>query len=305
MFMGTPDFAVPALEQILRLGHQVSAVYTQPPRAAGRGLAERPSPVQLLAQQRGLAVRTPASLRSPAELAAITALGADVGVVVAYGLLLPKPVLDTPRFGCLNVHASLLPRWRGAAPIQRAIMAGDPQTGVTIMRMEEGLDTGPMCLKEPVPIAPGTTAGDLHDELAVLGARLLGRALGDLERGQLHCTPQPESGATYAKKIDKAESHIDFGRSTDEVLNQIHGLSPVPGAWCALRVDGATIRVKILKAEPISGSGAPGLVLDDELTIACRDGAIRPLLLQREGKAAMDRSSFLRGLAVQPGTMLA
>ncbi|MCA3573765.1 MAG: methionyl-tRNA formyltransferase [Aestuariivirga sp.] len=294
VFMGTPDFAVATLKALEEAGHDIACVYSQPPRPAGRGMAERPSPVHAYAAAKGLEVRTPTSLRSPEEQARFASLNADAAVVVAYGLLLPKPILDAPQLGCFNVHASLLPRWRGAAPIQRAIMAGDAETGVTIMRMEEGLDTGPMCRVGRLPITPATTAQSLHDDLAALGARLMVEALA---QDQIACVPQPAEGVTYAKKIDKAEAHIDFGRSAEEVRNHIHGLSPFPGAWFA--VNGT--RIKVLRCEVIDCGGEPGSFIDDRLCIACGRGAVRLLKLQREGKGAMEADEFLRGFPVPSG----
>ena len=295
VFMGTPDFAVSTLKALTGAGHEVACVYSQPPRPAGRGMAERPSPVHAFAASQGIDVRTPLSLKDPAEQARFAALNADAAVVVAYGLLLPKPVLDAPERGCFNVHASLLPRWRGAAPIQRAIMAGDAESGVTIMRMEEGLDTGPMCKVGKIAITPETTAQSLHDELAELGARLMVEALAE---PQLTCEPQPENGVTYARKIDKAEARIDFTRSAQEVRNHIHGLSPFPGAWFPMK----GTRIKVLLCEAIDGRGTPGTFLDDRLTIACGTGAIRLLRLQREGKGAMEAGEFLRGFPIPSGT---
>jgi methionyl-tRNA formyltransferase len=295
VFMGTPDFAVGTLSALLDAGHEVACVYSQPPRPAGRGMAERPSPVHAFAAARGIEVRTPVSLKSADEQERFRALGADAAVVVAYGLLLPRPVLDAPRLGCFNVHASLLPRWRGAAPIQRAIMAGDAESGVTIMRMEEGLDTGPMCKAGRIAITPETTAQDLHDQLAVLGARLMAEVLA---QDQITCTPQPEEGVTYARKIDKAEAKIDFARPAREVRNHIHGLSPFPGAW--FQVNGT--RVKVLLCEAVEASGAAGTFMDDALTVACASGAVRLKRLQREGKGAMEADAFSRGFPIASGT---
>ena len=295
VFMGTPDFAVVTLKALLDARHEVIGVYSQPPRPAGRGMAERPSAVHAFAKARGIEVRTPASLKSPGEQQRFAATGADAAVVVAYGLMLPRPVLDAPRLGCFNVHASLLPRWRGAAPIQRAIMAGDLASGVTIMRMEEGLDTGPMCKQGRQPINDSTTAQSLHDALAELGARLMVEVLAQPE---IRCTPQPAEGVSYARKIGKVEAKIDFSQPAATVRNHIHGLFPAPGAWFIL--DGA--RIKILGCATSSGSGQPGTFLDDRLTIACGDGALRLLKLQREGRGAMDAATFLRGFAVPAGT---
>ena len=289
VFMGTPDFAVVTLRALAAAGHEIAAVYSQPPRPAGRGQNVRPSPVQDYAAAQGFTIRTPLSLKSADAQKAFADLNADAAVVVAYGLLLPQVVLDAPRFGCFNVHASLLPRWRGAAPIQRAIMAGDGQSGVTIMRMEVGLDTGPMMKSGRVRISPETTASSLHDELAVLGAKLMVEVLQHPENPG---TPQPAEGITYAKKIDKAETKIDFTKPAVEVRNHIHGLSPFPGAWCSL----AGARVKILKAQAVDHAG------DEALTFACGSGAIKFLLLQREGKGVMDAATFLRGFPLAPET---
>ena len=295
VFMGTPDFAVETLKALIAAGHEIACVYSQPPRPAGRGMAERPSPVHAFAAAEGIEVRTPASLKSAEEQARFAELKADAAVVVAYGLLLPKPVLDAPRLGCFNVHASLLPRWRGAAPIQRAIMSGDKESGVTIMRMEEGLDTGPMCKVGRIAITPMTTAQSLHDELAALGSQLM---IEVLAQETITCTPQPSDGVTYAKKIDKAEARVDFTKNAAEVRNHIHGLSPFPGAW--FEVNGT--RVKALLCDVVQASAAPGTFIDDRLTIACGTGAIRLLKLQREGKGAMEAQDFLRGFPLAAGT---
>jgi len=297
VFMGTPDFATHALRALAEAGHEIVAVYSQPPRPAGRGYGVKPSPVHALGEQLGIPVRTPVSLKGAEEQQAFVALKADAAVVVAYGLLLPRAVLDAPRFGCFNIHASLLPRWRGAAPIQRAIMAGDAESGVTIMRMEEGLDTGPMVKVARVAITPQTTAASLHDELAEAGAALMVEALRDPQQPG---TRQPANGVTYARKIDKAEARIDFARDSADVRNHIHGLSPFPGAWTMI----GQSRVKVLKAEAVAGAGEAGTALDDRLTIACATGAIRFLEVQREGKGAMPAEALLRGLAVPPGTRL-
>jgi len=304
VFMGTPGFAVPALSEVLGQGHEVVAVYTQPPRPAGRGMSLKKSPVHGFAEANGLKVRHPLTLRDKAEQARFSALAADAAVVVAYGLILPQPVLDAPVHGCFNIHASLLPRWRGAAPIQRAIMAGDERTGVSIMRMEAGLDTGPVCLSETVPITPETTAGDLHDQLAEVGASLMVRALAALSRGGLDCQPQAVEGVTYAEKIGKAEAHLRLDLPASQVLHAIHGLSPAPGAWVMAGSGPAPFRLKLLRAEMVEGRGRPGEVLDDRLTIACGSGAIRPFLVQREGKAPMQADQFLRGTAVPVGSLL-
>jgi methionyl-tRNA formyltransferase len=299
VFMGTPDFAVPTLTEIVARGHEVAAVYTRAPKPAGRGQAERKSPVHVAAEGFGIPVRTPKSLRSDEEQAVFAALGADVGVVVAYGLILPKAILDAPQLGCLNLHGSLLPRWRGAAPIQRAVLAGDARTGVMVMKMDEGLDTGPVALAEEMPIGPDMTTGELHDRMMLVGADLMGRALAALERGSLTFTPQREEGVTYAHKIEKAESRIDWSRPAAEVHNLIRGMSPFPGAWFELELNGAPVRVKALRSTLAGGSGAPGTILPD-LTIACGEGAVRLVTVQREGKAAMDAATFLRGAGPLP-----
>ena len=304
VFMGTPDFSVPTLAEVLGAGHAVVAAYTQPSRPAGRGMAERLSPVARFAANAGIPVKSPTSLKREPEQREFASLNADAAVVVAYGLLLPRPVLAAPRLGCFNLHASVLPRWRGAAPIQRAIMAGDAETAVMVMRMEEGLDTGPVCLAEPVAIGPEATAGELHDELARRGASLMVRALGGLERGLLECTPQPGEGATYAAKIDKAEAHIDFTRAAREVHNLIRGLSPFPGAWFEATAAGKVERVKVLRAGLADGGGVPGEVLDDALTVACGSGAVRLLELQRAGKRPMGAAEFLRGFPLARGVVL-
>ena len=304
VFMGTPAFALPALAELVGQGHEIAAVYCQPPRPAGRGMAEQMAPVHRQADVFGLPVLTPASLKSAEEQSRFSAHAADAAVVVAYGLILPQPVLDAPRLGCYNIHASLLPRWRGAAPIQRAIMAGDRETGVAVMKMDAGLDTGPVCLAEPTVIGPEENAGDLHDRLSVLGADLIGRALGALERGGLACAAQDQSGATYAAKIDKAETAIDWSRTATDLHNHIRGLSPVPGAWCLMPVSGRQRRVRILRARVADVAGRPGQVLDDRLTIACGAGALVPETLQPAGKSVMDRDAFLRGNPVPAGSRL-
>jgi len=297
IFMGTPDFAVPALRALHSAGHDIACVYTQPPRPAGRGKKLMPSPVQKVAEELGLAVRSPKSLKKAPEQEEFAALEADVAVVAAYGLILPQAVLDAPAKGCLNIHASILPRWRGAAPIHRAIIAGDAGTGVTIMQMEAGLDTGPMLATIRTPIATKTT-GELTEELAELGASLMVEVLRELDNHV--AVAQDDTEATYAPKIDKAEARIDWSRSAEELVRHIHGLAPFPGAWCEF--EGA--RVKLLRAEVADGSGAAGEVLDDALTIACGSGALRPTRLQRAGKPAMDLEEFLLGNAVAIGTIL-
>ncbi|USI72130.1 methionyl-tRNA formyltransferase [Sphingomonas morindae] len=298
VFLGTPEFAVPSLEALHRAGHDIACVYTQPPRPAGRGKALTPSPVQARAEALGLMVRHPERLRDPADQALFAALAADVGVVAAYGLILPAPILAAPRLGCLNVHASLLPRWRGAAPIQRAILAGDAETGVTIMQMERGLDTGPMRAEIRVPIA-GKTAGDLSAELAAEGAALMVRVLADLPAYPPRA--QPEDGVTYAAKIEKAEARLDFGRPAALVEAQVRAFNPAPGAYFEWRGE----RVQILAATVLAEGGVPGTVLDAGLAIACATGAIRPLRVRRAGRAAMTPEELLRGFAIPPGTMLA
>ena len=304
VFMGTPDFAVPTLSEIVGRGHEVVAVYTRAPAPAGRrGLDLTPSPVHAVAERFGLPVFTPKSLKGEEAADAFRAHDADVAVVVAYGLILPQAILDAPRLGCLNLHGSLLPRWRGAAPIQRAIMAGDKETGVAVMQMEAGLDTGPVGLVERIPIGPDMTAGELHDRMMVIGADLMGRALAALERGGLAFTPQPATGVEYAAKIEKAETRIDWTKPAQEVHDRIRGLSPFPGAWFPLGPEEA--RVKVLRSTLADGSAAPGTVLDDRLTIACGTGAVRLVELQKAGKQPMGAETFLRGNAVPPGSRLA
>jgi methionyl-tRNA formyltransferase len=305
IFMGTPDFAVPTLAEIVGRGHEVVAVYTRAPKPAGRGMALQPSPVEREARRFGVPVLTPRSLKSDEAQAEFRSHDADVAVVVAYGLILPKPILDAPPFGCFNLHASALPRWRGAAPINRAIMAGDAETAVMVMRIEEGLDTGPIALAERVSIGPDTTAGELHDQLARLGADLMMRALAALERDALTLTPQPETGVTYAAKIDKRETRIDWRLPCKAVHDHSRGLSPFPGAWFELPGSGASTRIKVLRTTKAEGSAAPGTALDDKLAIACGNGAIRILDLQRAGRAPMSAEEFLRGAPVKAGTVLA
>ncbi|MGR7995911.1 methionyl-tRNA formyltransferase [Xanthobacter sp. ZOL 2024] len=304
VFMGTPDFAVPTLTELVGRGHEVVAVYTREPAPAGRrGLDLTPSPVHQVAVRLGLPVLTPKTLRSEAAAETFRAHEADVAVVVAYGMILPAAILAAPRLGCVNLHGSLLPRWRGAAPIQRAIMAGDAETGVAVMRMEEGLDTGPVGLVERIAITPEMTAGDLHDRMMVLGADLMARALAALERGGLVFTPQPADGVTYAAKIGKGETRIDWSRPASEVHDHIRGLAPFPGAWFPLGA--AEARVKVLRSAIHAGAGAPGEVLDDRLTIACGSGAVRLGELQKAGKQPMSADVFLRGNAVPVGSRLA
>jgi methionyl-tRNA formyltransferase len=298
IFMGTPDFAVPTLEALVVAGHEVVAAYSQPPRAAGRGKKLQPSAVQLAAEAHGIEVRTPVSLKGAVEQAALAALEADVAVVAAYGLILPQAVLDAPRLGCLNVHGSLLPRWRGAAPVQRAILAGDATTGVTIMQMERGLDTGPMLAKVETPV-DGKTAGELTAELAAKGAVLMVRVLADLDG--FPPAVQPEEGVTYAHKIDKAESRLDFTGDPVDVERQVRAFAPSPGAFFELEGE----RYRVLAAEVVAARGDAGVTLDDALTIACGSGAIRPTVVQRAGRPAMDAASLLRGRAIAAGTRLA
>jgi methionyl-tRNA formyltransferase len=306
IFMGTPDFAVPTLIELAGSGHDIAAVYTRAPKPAGRrGLERVPSPVEAQARRLGLAVRAPATLKDATAQAEFAALEADAAVVVAYGMILPKPVLAAPRLGCFNLHASLLPRWRGAAPINRAVMAGDAWTGVTVMQMDEGLDTGATAMPERVPIGADMTAGELHDALARLGADLMARAMSELERGTLQFTAQPADGVTYAAKIDKAETRVDWGRPWQTVHDHIRGLSPFPGAWC--EVPGAG-RVKLLRSTRGEGQGnyqvAPGTVLDDRLTVACGEGAVRIVELQKAGGRALRTEEFLRGAPVAEGSRL-
>lgn len=301
VFMGTPPFAVQALAALAGAGHSIACVYTQPPRPAGRGQRESRSAVHDWALAAGVPVRTPRGLREPSEQQAFAALDADVAVVAAYGLILPRAVLDAPRHGCINIHASLLPRWRGAAPIQRAILAADRESGITIMRMDEGLDTGPMLLRAAVPIDPETTAGGLHDALAALGARLIVEALAMLETGDLTATPQPDTGVTYAAKISKDEARLDWRLPAADLARAVRAFNPVPGAFFEWQGE----RIRVLAAEASGGRGAPGTVLDDRLTVACGEGALRALVVQRAGRAAMDADAFLRGRPFAPGTRLA
>jgi methionyl-tRNA formyltransferase len=305
IFMGTPDFAVPTLAEIVGRGHEVVAVYTRAAKPAGRGMEPKPTPVEREARRLGLSVHTPTTLRTPEAQAAFKAHGADAAVVVAYGLILPKPILDAVPLGCFNLHASLLPRWRGAAPINRAIMAGDRETGVMVMRMEEGLDTGPVAMAERVPIPPDMTAGQVHDALARLGADLMVRALAALERSSLTLAPQPADGVTYAAKLTNAETRIDWSRPAQVVHDHIRGLSPFPGAWCELVIDGKPTRLKVLRTTVAAGSAPPGTLVDDELTVACGKGAVRILELQRAGRQAMKAEDFLRGQLLPRGTRLA
>ena len=302
VFMGTPEFAVPTLVELAGAGHEIVAVYTRAPKPSGRrGLELTPTPIAREATRSGIPIFTPKTLRDEGAATAMQTHDADAAVVVAYGLILPKPILDAFPLGAFNVHASLLPRWRGAAPIHRAVMAGDPETGVSIMKMEEGLDTGPIVMQRRVTIAPDATTGDLHDELARLGASLMVIALGALERGSLQAAPQPEAGVTYAAKVDKSETRIDWQRPWQEVHNHCRGLSPFPGAWCELAGAG---RIKILRTTKGVGEGPPGRVLDDKLTIACGTGAVRLVQVQRAGRQPMLAEEFLRGTPVAPPSVL-
>ncbi|PJE27843.1 methionyl-tRNA formyltransferase [Pseudooceanicola antarcticus] len=299
IFMGTPEFSVPVLDALVEAGHEIAAVYCQPPRPAGRGKKDRPTPVHARALELGLEVRHPVRLKGEDEQAAFAALDADVAVVVAYGLILPQPVLDAPRFGCLNIHASLLPRWRGAAPIHRAILSGDAETGICIMQMEAGLDTGPVLLREATPIGAEELTSQLHDRLSVMGARMITQALEHLP--ELTPEPQPEEGVTYAAKIDKAEARVDFTRPATEVDRQIRGLSPFPGAW--IEHDGQRLKLLASRLAPVQG--APGEVLEAEgLVVACGSGAVELLVLQRAGKGAQEAEVFLRGHPLPAGTKL-
>jgi methionyl-tRNA formyltransferase len=306
IFMGTPDFAVPTLSALADHGHEIAAVYTRAPKPGGRrGLGLQPTPVEQEARRRGFAVLTPKTLRTEEALAEFRAHEADAAVVVAYGMILPQAILDAPRLGCYNLHASLLPRWRGAAPINRAIMAGDAETGVMVMKMDVGLDTGDVAMAERLAVTDAMTASDLHDALAPLGADLMVRAMAALERGALTLSKQAEDGVTYAAKIEKAEARIDWAKPAHAVLRHIHGLSPFPGAWSEIAVDGEAVRVKILRCALADVSSTPnaqpGAMLDDELTVACGAGAIRIIELQRAGKAPMQAAEFLRGTPLRRG----
>jgi len=302
IFMGTPDFAATILAALIEAGHRVRVVYTQPPRPAGRGHRLHPSPVQALAERHGIAVRCPTTLRDPEAQAEFAASPADAAVVAAYGLILPAAVLAAPRLGCLNVHASLLPRWRGAAPIQRAILAGDRKTGITIMQMDEGLDTGPILLQEAIPIAPDVTAGELSDRLAALGARLILEALDGVACATLIGRPQPGAGVTYAAKLRRDEAQLDWRQNAAALDRQVRAFDPWPGAFFTAR--GERIRVIQVSVDPQPTGDAPGTVLDDRLSVACRVGALRPLILQRPGRSALDTAAFLRGFALPRGTVL-
>ena len=300
IFMGTPDFAVPTLLELVAHGHEIVAVYTRAAKPSGRGMKLQPTPVEREATRLGIPVLTPTTLKTPEAEATFRAHEADAAVVVAYGMILPQAILDVPEFGCFNLHGSLLPRWRGAAPLNRAIMEGDAESGVMVMKMDVGLDTGDVAMAERISITEAMTAQDLHDALAPLGADLMVRAFGELERGLLQFSPQSDQGVTYAAKIDKAEARIDWTRPAREVLRHIHGLSPFPGAWCEVPLDGEPTRVKILRCALAEGAGAPGDLLDDQLTIACGDGAIRLIELQRAGKQPMKAIDFLRGTPLAP-----
>ncbi len=301
-FMGTAAFALPSLAALVEAGHEIACVYTRPPRPAGRGLGTRPSPVHAFADRRGLALRAPASLKEAGAFAAFAALGVDAAVVAAYGLLLPAAALAAPRLGCLNLHPSLLPRWRGAAPIQRAIMAGDAETGVTVMRMDEGLDTGDALLVRRVAIDAGTTGGALHDSLAELGARAVVETLAGLDRGRLRPVPQPAAGATYAAKIGPGDRALDWRRPAAALERQVRALTPRPGAWFAC--GGERVRAAAAAAVPAAAPAAPGAVLDEALTVACGEGALRLLRVQRQGRREMDAAAFLRGFDLPPGRVL-
>jgi methionyl-tRNA formyltransferase len=300
IFMGTPDFAATILDALIAAGHRIKAAYAQPPRPAGRGQRLQPSPVQVLAEKHGIPVRCPTSLRDPASQTEFAALRADTAVVAAYGLILPSTILAAPRLGCLNVHASLLPRWRGAAPIQRAILEGDPESGVTIMQMDAGLDTGAMLLRQAEPITPTTTGGQLTDRLAALGGELIVAALDRLAVGNLHPQPQPETGVTYAKKLSRDEARLDWRLTADRLERQVRAFDPWPGAYFLMGDE----RIRVLSATVATGKGMPGTVLDDHLSIACGEGALRPLRVQRAGRGAMETAALLRGFALPTGTVL-
>ncbi len=300
VYMGTPDFAVPALKSLIEAGHQIICVYSQPPRRAGRGQKERPSAVHAFAESHGIPVQTPKSLRDPDAQAAFTALDLDAAVVAAYGLILPPAILDAPRLGCLNIHASLLPRWRGAAPIHRALLAGDAETGITIMQMDEGLDTGDILLASPITISPSMTAADLHDSLSELGGHLVVDALDGLSNKTLEATPQSETGACYAEKLDRSEGRLDWSRPAAHLARAVRAFTPWPGAWFEHGSD----RIKVLEACEQAGAATPGTVIDDQLTIACGEGALRLLKIQRSGRGPVDAASFLRGYDLPVGSVL-
>jgi methionyl-tRNA formyltransferase len=305
IFMGTPEFAVPTMLELAAHGHEIAAVYTRAAKPADRGMKLQPTPVEQQARRLGIPVLTPATLKTPEASEQFRGHSADAAVVVAYGMILPQAILDAPPLGCFNLHASLLPRWRGAAPINRAIMAGDGGTGVTVMKMDAGLDTGDIAMAEPMAITDAMTAADVHDALARLGGDLMVRAMGALERGMLQLTKQGDQGVTYATKIEKAEARIDWNKPARAVLRHIHGLSPFPGAWCELAIEGEQVRVKVLRCAMVDRSGVAGEVLDDRLAVACRQGAIRILELQRAGKQPMKADEFLRGTPVKAGARVA
>ncbi|MCW9034532.1 MAG: methionyl-tRNA formyltransferase [Rhodospirillales bacterium] len=300
IFMGTPDFSVPVLDALIKAGHNVICAYSQPPKPVGRGHKTRPTPIHAFAEEKGIEVRHPKSLKSDEEKQAFMDLKADIAVVVAYGLILPKAILEAPRLGCVNIHASLLPRWRGAAPIQRAILAGDSESGVTIMQMDEGLDTGDMLMTETVPLTPLTTASELHDNLSQIGAKLIIEAVSGLDEGRLIGMPQPEEGVTYAAKLEKNEGRLDWSKPAIELQRAINAFTPWPGATFAYGDN----RIKVLEAEVVDENGTPGTVLDDTLTIACGEKSLRPLRVQRPGKGPMDTEAMLRGFPIAPGTVL-
>jgi methionyl-tRNA formyltransferase len=304
VFMGTPDFAVPTLSELAAHGHEIAAVYTRAPKPAGRGMKEQVTPVEREARRLGIPVLTPKTLRTPEAAETFRAHQADAAVVVAYGLILPQAILDGTRLGCFNLHASLLPRWRGAAPINRAIMAGDAESGVMVMKMDAGLDTGDVAMAERLAVTDRMTASDLHDALAKVGAPLMVRAIDALERGAMTLTPQSADGVTYAAKIDKDEARIDWTKAAREVLRHCHGLSPFPGAWSEIGLDGQPVRLKVLRCELASGRGVPGELIDERLTVACGEGAIRILELQRSGKQPMTADVFLRGTRLTAGSRL-
>jgi methionyl-tRNA formyltransferase len=305
IFMGTPDFAVPTLLELAAHGHEIAAVYTRAAKPAGRGLKLQPTPVEQEARRLGIPVLTPTTLKTPEAERQFRAHNADAAVIVAYGMILPQTILDAPPLGCFNLHASLLPRWRGAAPINRAIMAGDAETGVMVMKMDAGLDTGDIAMAERIAITDAMTAADLHDALARLGGDLMVRAMGALERGRLQLTKQSEAGVTYAAKIEKAEARIDWNKPARAVLRHIHGLSPFPGAWSEMPIEGEQVRVKILRCATMDRTGVSGEVLDDHLAVACKEGAIRILELQRAGKQPMKAEEFLRGTPLRAPLRLA
>jgi methionyl-tRNA formyltransferase len=305
IFLGTPVFSVPTLLELVAHGHEIAAVYTRAAKPAGRGMKLQPTPVEQEARRLNIPVLTPTTLKTPEALEQFRAHDADAAVVVAYGMILPQAILDAPKLGCFNLHASLLPRWRGAAPINRAIMAGDAETGVMVMKMDAGLDTGDVAMAERIAITDAMTASDLHDALARLGGDLMVRALGALERGKLQLTKQSEDGVTYAAKIDKAEARIDWNQPARAVLRHVHGLSPFPGAWCEMPLDGVPVRVKILRCALVDGAGASGQLLDDHLAVACGEGVLRILELQRAGGKPMKAEEFLRGTPLKPPLRLA